>query len=228
MTEKVETGLKWALPEGLEVPPDELRVRVDIYDETIVLHQFGRDGTQTRVVSALDISRAFAQELRLGSGLLPQGALWWASGPEGQEVALWRPPQVWKVALVVEVFQPPRRFTLPMPGLVFVCSPGRQPRVYAAKRRPASLGSPLYHAPLFNVFQDGRTCAGTHRYPEKVEEIPESFFMSFFTREGQSQGRSKKHPTNLLKLWEELDGKARYLLRDMVFLGTVEQVMGVK
>lgn len=228
MTEKVETGPKWALPEGLELPPDELRVRVDIYDETIMLHQFGQNGNQARVVSALDIARAFAQELRLSSGLLPQGALWWGSGPEGPEVAMWRPPQVWKVALVVEAFQPPRRFILPMPGLVFVCSSGRQPKVYAAKRRPASPGYLLYHAPLFNLFSDGSTCAGTHRYPGKVEEIPESFFLSFFTREGHSQGRSKKHPHDLLRLWEELDGKGRYPLRDMVPLGTVEQVMGAK
>ena len=51
-------------------------------------------------------------------------------------VALWRPPQVWPVALQREAFKPPARLRLPMPGLVFVCSPGRAPWVYAALERP--------------------------------------------------------------------------------------------
>lgn len=113
-----------------------------------------------------------------------------------------------------------------MPGLVFVCSPGRPPRVYAAKRRPVSRDTPICHAPLFNLFQNGRSCPGTHKYPERVEEVPESFMASFFTREGQHQGRSRKHPDDLLALWEELDGKKRFPLRDLVPLGIVQDVMG--
>lgn len=223
-----EKEFRWALPEGLDVPPDKLSLRMDIFHETILLHQFGEDGTTTRVVSALDVARAFTRDIRLHSGVLPEGALWWSMGPEGEEVALWRSPRVWRVALVVEAFQPPRRFALPMPGLVFVCSSGRPPRVYAAKRRPASPAWPLYHAPLFNLFGDGRSCAGTHNYPDRVGEAPESFFQSFFTREGDARGRSKKHPDNLLALWEELDGKKSYPIRDMVTFGTVEQVMGAR
>ena len=230
--ESIESGaeLRWALPEGLDVPPDWLRFRVDIYGESILLHRYGEDGSITMPlpVSAQDIARAFARELRFSSGVLPEGALWWSMGPEGNEIALWRPPRVWRVALVLEAFQPPRRFKLPMPGLIFVCSPGRPPRVYAAKRRPASPGTPLCHAPLFNIFQDGRSCPGTHKYPERVEEVPESFMASFFTREANFYGRSKRHPKDLLALWEELDGKGRYPLRDLMPFGTVENVMGMK
>jgi PRTRC genetic system protein B len=208
----------------MQLPLDKLCFRVDIFDESILLHQFQNGTIKTKPVSAVDIARAFTTEFRLHSGILPKDALWWSTGPEGQEVALWRPPQVWRAALVLEAFKPPRRFTLPMPGLVFVCSPGREPRVYAARSRPAGPQSLLYHAPLFNVFSEGRTCPGTHKYPERVEEIPESFMMSFFTREGHTQGRSKKHPNDLLALWEELDGKRRYPLRDLVPLKTVEEM----
>jgi PRTRC genetic system protein B len=218
--------IRWALPELLEVPPDNLSYRVDVFEESILLHKFGQNGTDTKLVSASDIAHALTQDIRLHSGVLPEGALWWSMGPEGEEVALWRSPRVWKVALLMEAFQPPRRFTLPMPGLVFVCSPGRPPRVYAAKRRPASPAWPLFHAPLFNLFQGGRSCPGTHKYPDRVEEAPESFFQSFFTREGHVGGRSRRHPDNLLALWEELDGKKSYPIRDLVPLGTVEQVMG--
>ena len=65
-----------------------------------------------------------------------------------------------------------------MPGLIFVCSPGRGPWVYAAKKRPSDPEQQLYRAPAFNVFQDGRVCPGSHRFPEEVDRIPESFFES--------------------------------------------------
>ena len=222
-------SLTWALPESMNIPVDKLRYRVDIFEEAILLHQFGENGaTSTRPVSAHDIARAFAREMRFASGVLPEGALWWSLGPEGEEVALWRPPRVWKAALVLEAFQPPRRFSLPMPGLVFVCSPGRPPRVYAAKKRPASPGSPLCKAPLFNLLGGERACSGTHRWPDRVEEVPESLFQAFFTREGEVRSRSRKHPQDLLALWEEINGKKYFPVRDLLPCCTVEEAMGKK
>jgi len=218
-------GYQWALPEGLEVPPDELKCRLDFYQDTTVLYLIEDGVITTRVVSARDVALALLREVPLGSGLLPEGALWWGQGKNGVEIALWRPPRVWRVALVTEPLRPPRRFKLPMPGLIFVCSPGRPPRVYAARRKPAKPGDTVYHAPLFNLFQDGRTCPGTHKFPDDVAQIPESFFQSFFSREAQYGGRSKKYPDDLLRLWEELDGKRRYPLGDLVPLGKVEDIM---
>jgi hypothetical protein len=216
---------QWALPESLEVPPDELKARLDFYQDSIILYLVERGVITTRVVSARDIALAFLREVPLGSGLLPKGALWWRQGKEGAEVALWRSPRVWSVALEMEPFKPPRRLKLPMPGLIFICSPGRAPKIYAAKGRPTSPEDAIYHAPLFNVFRDGRTCPGTHKYPEDIGEVPESFFTSFFTPTADYRGRSKKYPDNLLGLWEELDGKERYPLGDLMPLGRVEDIM---
>ena len=216
---------QWALPEGLKVPPDELQARIDVYRESIILRLWAEGVITTRPVSALDVARAFTRDIPVSTGILPEGALWWMSCREGAEVALWQPPKVWPVALQMEAFKPPRRFTLPMPGLVFVCQQGRSPRVYAAKRRPRKPEDTLYHAPLFNLFGDGRTCAGTHRFPQEVADIPKSFFMAFFTREADIRGRSKRHPDNLLALWEELDGKKRFPLRDLVPWGKVADLL---
>jgi hypothetical protein len=112
-----------------------------------------------------------------------------------------------------------------MPGLIFVCTPGRPPKVYATKRRPLSANSVIYHAPLFNVFKDGTTCPGTNKYPGDIGEIPESFFLSFFSIAGDYAGRSKSHPDSLIKLWEELDGKKRYPTRDLVPFGKLTDIM---
>ena len=213
------------MPENLEIPPDELVCRLDCYHDAIILYLLEKGQVTSRVVSARDVTLALLRTVPLNSGLLPDGALWWAQSRAGLQVALWRPPKVWPVALMMEAFKPPRRFKLPMPGLIFVCSPGIPPRVYAAKRRPKSLADTIYHAPLFNVFLDGGTCPGTHKFPEEIANIPESFFLSFFTREAHPVGRSQKYPKDLFKLWEELDGKSRYPLKDLVALGKVQEIM---
>ena len=134
---------------------------------------------------------------------------------------------MWPVALQREAFKPPVRFRIPMPGLLFVCSPGRTPWVYAAKSRPAGAEQQLYRAPAFNVFVDGRVCPGSHTFPEEVGMIPDFFFQSFFSMTGDTRDRSKKHPDNLHALWEELDGKRKYPLQDLVPQCTVAQAMAV-
>jgi len=216
---------QWALPEKLDIPPDELKVRLDFYEETVVMHLIEKGVISTKIVSARDIALALLEEVPLSSGLLPEGALCWGHGKEGPEVALWQPPRVWRVSLQLEPSSPPRRFKLPMPGLIFIASPGKAPRVYAAKKRPRTAKDIIYHAPLFNLFHDGRTCPGSHRFPDNIVETPQSFFASFFTAEADYRGRSKKYPNDLLRLWEELDGKKRYSLGDLVPLGKVEDIM---
>ena len=218
---------EWSLPVQDDVPRDTLQAQLEVYGETVLLRGFEADRNWVRTVSADEIANVFIRHLGFSSGLLPENALWWNQGETGQVVALWRPPQVWPVALQREAFQPPARLRLPMPGLVFVCSPARAPWVYAALERPGNPEQHLYRMPAFNVFGDGRVCPGSHRFPEEVGRIPESFFQSFFSLTGDSQGRSKQHPDNLQALWEELDGKAEYPFEDLVPQCTVAHVMAV-
>ena len=218
---------RWSLPGPAEVPRDDLKLQMEVYGETILLRGFENDSNWVRTVSADEISRAFTRHLGFSSGLLSENALWWNQGETGQVAALWRPPQVRPVALQREAFKPPARLRLPMPGLVFVCSPGRAPWVYAAKDRPSDVEQQLFRAPAFNVFGDGRVCPGSHRFPEEVGLIPESFFQSYFSLTGESRDRSKKHPENLLALWEEIDGKNEYPTEDLVPQCTVADAMAV-
>ena len=226
MTDAVDTT-QWSLPGPADMPRDTLKAQLEVYGETILLRGFEEDSTWVRTVSADAIANVFTQHLGFSSGLLPQETLWWNQGETGQVVALWRPPQVWSVALQREAFRPPARLRLPMPGLVFVCSPGRAPWVYAATGRPADPEQHLFRAPAFNVFRDGRVCPGSHRFPEEVGLIPESFFQSYFSLTGDTRDRSKKHPDNLQALWEEIDGTTAYPAEDLVPQCTVAQAMVV-
>ena len=159
---------RWSLPGPADMPTDQLQVQLEVYHETVLLRGFEGDTNWVRTVSADEIANVFTRHLGFSSGLLPENALWWNQGETGQMVALWRPPQVWPVALQQEAFKAPARLRLPMPGLVFVCSPARAPWVYAALERPTNPEQQLYRAPAFNVFMDGRTCPGSHRFPEEV------------------------------------------------------------
>ena len=226
MNNEVDTT-QWSLPGPADAPMDHLQMQMEVYRETILLRGFENDSTWVRTVSADEIANALTQHLGFSSGLLPQDALWWNQGETGQVVALWRPPQVWPVALGQEAFKPPARLRLPMPGLVFVCSPGRAPWVYAATSRPTDTEQQLFRAPAFNVFGDGRVCLGSHRFPEEVGLIPESFFQSYFSLTGDTRNRSKKHPENLIALWEEIDGKNEYPMEDLVPQCTLAHAMAV-
>ena len=226
MSEDTDTT-RWSLPGQTDVPKDVLKMQLEVYDETILLRGFDNDSNWVRTVSADGIANALTQHLGFSSGLLPSDSLWWSQGETGQVVAMWRPPKVWPVALQREAFKPPARLKLPMPGLVFVCSPGRAPWVYAALSRPTNPEQQLLRALAFNVFSDGRACPGSHRFPEEAGLIPESFFQSFFSLTGDARNRSKKHPDNLLALWEELDGKTKYPTKDLVPQCTVAHAVAV-
>ncbi len=217
--------LQWALPESLDVPPDQLRLRLDFYSETIIMHLIDNGVISNRTVSAVDIAAAMSRELTFSSGLLPFNTLWWSHSRQGDVVALWRKAQMTRVAIQVEAFKPPERYQIPMPGLVFLCRSGRTPMVFAAKRRPRGPEAELFHCPTFNIFSSGQVCAGTHRFPVDVAAIPESFFQSLFALTGDTRGRSKKHPANLLKLWKELEGVKKYPLDDLASWGYVDRLM---
>ena len=206
-----------ALPRDLDVDSDPLLLRLDFHRESVVMHEYREAVASSRLVSALDVAHALVSELDLDSGLLPPDTLWHVKTSNGVRVALWREPKVWRVRLQETYGQPPRRFRLPMPGLVFVCAQGAQaPFVFAAAHRPKSADDQLFHCPTWNVFRNGRVCPGTHVFPRDAARIPEDFFKSQFSPTGDSHGRSRRHPDDLLGLWSELDRTAAYPVDDLV------------
>ena len=115
MSVEVDTT-QWSLPGPADMPRDEIQMQLEVYKETILLRGFDNDSAWVRTVSADAIANVFTQHLGSSSGLLPDDALWWNQGETGQVVALWRPPQVWSVALQREAFKPPARLRLPDAG----------------------------------------------------------------------------------------------------------------
>ena len=218
-------GFGWAVPDELGIPPDPLRLRLDFHHQAVVMTSFEGETVSSKVVSAMDIAHSLAGELSFGSGLLPDKTLWWQNTKSGPVVAIYSEPQVRQLALQVNIKKPPRRFKVPMPGLIFLCRPASPPWVYAVKRKPTKETDIVYHAPLANVFNNGRSCPGSHRYPVRVGDIVQSFFMSFFSQTADLRNRSKKFPQDVIHLWEFMDEKKKYPMDDLVQLGTVRDLM---
>ena len=223
----INNQVRWAEFENASVPRDEIRMQVEIYRESILIRKFEDEASYIRMISADDIADAMAQHTKYESGMLPKDTLWWKKSNGAVITAIWQPPRVWPAALQTEAFKPPTRLRMPMPGLVFLCSPNRPPWIFAAVERPERPSEILFRAPAFNVFNDGRVCPGNHRFPDEAREIPGSFFQSFFSMTADHENRSRKHPSELWKLWQEIDGKEEYPIEDLVPQCTVADAMAI-
>jgi len=223
-----EPGLEWAVPKGLKIPADPLQLRLDFHDSAVVMYSYGRDTTTRKIVSAMDVVHALASELTYSSGILPKNAIWWANTSDGPSYAIYEEPKVRKLAIQTEAGKPPRRWIIPVPPCLFICQPGHAPRVFAVKRRPFRNGDAVYHAPFPNMSNNGMSCGGNNPYPTDVGKIPESFWISFFTDHGELGGRSKRFPINLIRLWDDLEGKKEFPLDDLVQCGTVAEITKIK
>jgi len=220
-----DNSVQWAIPSELGVPADPLRLRLDFHHQAVVMTLFDPETVERRIVSAMDVSHALASELSFGSGLLPPHTIWWQNTRQGPIFALYEEPRVRRLALQELATSPPRRFTIPLPGLIFLCSPGKPPWVFAVKNKPTKDTDIVYKAPLCNVYADGRTCPGNHRYPTRVADIVESFFISFFSATADMRNRSVKFPNNIILLWEYLNKKKTFPNADLVKHGKVKDLM---
>ncbi len=209
------------------VLPDVLLARLEFFSQSCQLTVYEGDRTSVAIVSPSDVAAVMLRHISVATGLLPPETLWWTNTNEGPLYALYRPPRVWKVALQLTASEPPKRMELPMPAFVFLCIPGKAPYVYAMKGKPKGLKTPIYEAPLYNVFKNGFTCAGSNKYPMRVTEIPESFFLSFFTKAGDAQGRCKSEPEDLLRLWMSIEGKPKFPAEELVRRGILGDLPGL-
>ncbi|MFH1031081.1 MAG: hypothetical protein V1767_00720 [Chloroflexota bacterium] len=197
---------------------------MDFFNNSIMLYIVENGLITAMHVSPDDVASSLLSVTQLSTGLLPLNTLWYIRKELETEIAIYYPPHIRKLAIVTEALKPPERFTLPLPGLIFLCVSKRAPKVWAVKGRPASMESELFAAPFPNTYQDARTCAGTQAYNEDVSKIPEEFFMSFFSLSVFNKP-SKSHPDSLYALWKELNGKKEWPMDDLQHWGQIKEVM---
>lgn len=173
----------------------------------------GRPATRRELARLLDVTRARKQSPAVH--FLPATVL--AAGAD--YLVWWCPPQrraVWFNS--PESILGQRQAIVPHPGLVFVAMPKAKVwNVFAVKgmERPTP-ETPLYQAPYFNVWEDGRICEGNVATPKTatpgdIAAWEDAFFRSEFTHANVGQrGRLVRGRRKPDVFWQALlDGKYR-------------------
>ena len=219
---------QWSLPGPPDMPRDELQMQLEVYKETILLRGFDGDSAWVRTVGGRDRQRVHPAPWLLlraaapGDRLVEPGGDRAGGGPLAAAAGLVRGPATGGV-------QAPR----PAPA----SHAGAGLRLLAGSRplglRRARTGRPTLNStssgPLPSTSSGtGGSVPGSHRFPEEVGLIPEVLLPVLllayrrFTRD-----RSKKHPENLVALWEELNGTTAYPVEDLVPQCTVAHALAV-
>ena len=99
------------------------------------------------------------------------------------------------------------------PGLIFLVKDGEM-RLFAVKgkERPEAK-TPLFHAPLMNVYEDGRLCTGSMNKPDStladsIAEWEQSFWDAAFSHPNHAKAVNYKGGLHALSI-DLLDGKFR-------------------
>lgn len=110
-------------------------------------------------------------------------------------------------------------FDLPLPALVWCCA-GPTAFVFASDRSAFAPDLALFHAPLPNVYADGRVCWGQNRLThESGAALASRAYIVFrdavFTA-SEVAGKSRAEPEDVRRFWTSLCGAERYPVHDLV------------
>jgi hypothetical protein len=205
-----------------------------------------------KFVSAASVRLAFSQE-PVDSGWLPPEVRRWGYTPSGQWAVMFVPPARHRLWLVSEIVLPPPQpgeedgppsgeqasvprqsetgplaLEVALPGLVFA-GVGQHYYLWAVKEVEFLPEGWAYHAPLPNVYPDGRICWGSNRVepvtPQTLRAAWQLFISSPFNQH-LAGGKSRRYPENILAGLERLAASSpktrrrAYPLRDLQPLTT--------
>lgn len=197
--------------------PQRQLARIDVLEEAVIYT--GYDGGRPAhcyEIDARDVATALSGVPLATPFPLPANCLYYGRRGGEERVAIYLPPHT--RALTAAVGGKRRHYkAVPLPGLVF-WGEGTRYRVRALDRVP-SAGAIAYHAPLPNVNDDGLICRGDVAFPRcstaAIHLAAELFLTSDFN-DHLVQGRSQKHPKNVLEAWKTYARAESYPIEDLV------------
>jgi PRTRC genetic system protein B len=160
----------------------------------------------TQLANALDTSEEFTRKFLKPSGLLPKNVLY--INPEQEGYAVWHTPAQKGNLFFVESLGIPNG-KASIPALLWKASKNTL-WIYALNsNQEICETTTLYHAPFFNLYEDGKVCMGTVSVSIKadclleefIQEWEQYFFNSYFSHLIQKQSPVKG---NIIQLWQTL------------------------
>jgi len=209
--------------------PQLPELRLDFYETAVLMSKWSDDGRlQTYPVDVHDVVSA-CTKIEMRSSLLPANALFWGQRGDKTMLGIYVPARRWQIQT------DDRRYHLPMPPFVFI-GVGTMYRIFAIKKRPFRQSSiqafrqssmqsfahniQLYHAPSPNVYGNGGICSGNAPFPacssETIQTALHLFMEDSYFNADLCVGKCNSHKNDIRHLWETLDGKKRFPLKELV------------
>ena len=197
---------------------------LSFYSYGMMLRKTDGERTTEYAVDPGQVALALAAKVTFDTGLLSGNTLLVRQDGVKKIIVEYRPAQ--KTGLYFEGAETPLR--VPLPGLVLirVTTEDKAPQysVFAAKRRPDTFDTPLFQAPIPNVFASGNICWGTvQRVSDgalRSASLADDWTMLLGSSFGDHAvgGKSKREPHDIRKLLIDLEAKQarRYPTGDLI------------
>lgn len=208
---------------------------LDFYSYGVLLRKREGDAVTEFAVDPAQIALALSAKAGFDTGLLTGNTLLVRCEGVKKTVVEYRPPG--KTGLYFNGSETPLRVPLPGMLMIRVTAEDKSPQyqVYAVKRRPDSLDTPLFHLPLPNVFHSGSICWGSvpvvSEAALKGSSLADDWAVFLGSRFGDHgcNGKSRSHPQDIRQKLIQLEyRKARvYPKSDLIPTGrTLAQALG--
>ncbi len=173
------------------------------YSYGVMLEKCEEDRVTEYPVDPAQIALALSAKVSFDTGLLTGKTLLVRYEGVKKTVVEYRPPG--KTGLYFEGSETPLRVPLPGMLMIRVTAEDKSPQyqVYAVKKRPDQMDTPLFHLPLPNVFTNGNVCWGSvptaSETALKSGSLLEDWAVFLGSRFGDHgcNGKSKSHPQDI-------------------------------
>lgn len=181
-----------------------LKMRLDLFDDQVIATKYNKGQALPPFVVDPEELATRLSGLDITTGLLPRNCLFWQKRGGQERLAVYVPPQVWFVQVAGL-----GGLGVPLPGLVFM-GHGLNYAMYAVKGHGNGWTPPgdtsLFVAPVPNL--SSNVCRGNVPFPQAstttIWRAVAAFFESGFN-DHLSNGKSKKYPDGILRMWQVLD-----------------------
>jgi E2/UBC family protein D len=179
---------------------------LNFYSFGVMLHKRDGDKVSEYPIDPAQVALALSAKVCFDTGILSDSSLLVRHEGVKKTAIEYRAPQ--KTGLYLDGSETAMRVILPGLLLIRVTAEDKNPKyqVYAVKQRPTSLDTPLFHAPLPNVFSHGGICWGSVPLASEAAlagaALAEDWAVllgSRFNDHGVS-GKSKKHPRDIREM----------------------------
>lgn len=155
------TALDFTGPRLTEALLEQPSLTLEFYSYGVLLRKRDGDAITEYAVDPSQIALALAAKVTFDTGLLGEETLLVRQDGVKRLVVEYRSPR--KTGLYLDGSDVALRVPLPPLLLIRTTTEDKNPQyqVYAVKGRPTTLDTPLFHAPLPNVFGSGSICWGT-------------------------------------------------------------------